>query len=579
MKNIPLINKSTNLIGFGQSNIGGSDNFNEDRCVFENITTMSGMDISLAIVADGVGGSTRGERAAQLTVDTIIHEFKGSSTTDILQLMGEAIGSANRAVYAEAQDQFNDEQMASTVAIAAIYDQRLYVANVGDSRVYLIRNDQLTQLTIDHTWANEQIRFGRLSKERALNHPHAEFIARSVGIQQKVKVDRGLYLKGGLESNKEAFHNQGLELDSNDLVLVCSDGLIKSHQNGTRFIEDDEIVDVILAYNPEQAVRELIGRTVGYGTDDNVAVAVVEMPERRIGLVNRAKGRFKLGISAAVMLSVTLCVLAVFGFFGIRSLIPEPVEPTPIPGFAYVSNVSGVTENQHPGSDYRQINKGDSVPFGHGSLVRVLDGVAQFNTPGNFRIYAMGDANKPTIIEFFKDGDLNSEGDQTIIRLLDGTIIVDKNEASASNITFVVKTVSGQAFITGTVMGDRYNSGNQVFDIDCFAGNCQLHSGDNIFNLIGGEHSWVDSSGNINNPDGINYDNYGELLGTVFEFTETPTFVPTDITITPTNTSPPTNTPAPIIILSPTPHLSTFTPVPANYDRCGTLEARGTQCP
>jgi hypothetical protein len=328
-----------------------------------------------------------------------------------------------------------------------------------------------------------------------------------------------------------------------------------------RYAEDNEIIQVMNSSTPEQAAKTLVDLAVGRNVDDNVTAVVVEMPGRKRKLISRLP---QVGTTAAIILSVTLCALVIFGFFGVQNIL-DRLEPTPMPGFAYVSDVSGGAENQVPGDEYRPIRKGDSVPFGHGSLVRINDGVAQFNSPGNFKIYAIGKTNRPTIIEFFKDGDPTLEQDETIIRLLDGTIIVDKNDVFESNIVFKVETVSGQAIISGTVMGNRYNSGNQVFDVACFTGRCQLISlgVDASMMLLGGEHSWVDASGQINNPDGINYDNYAGLLDRVFDPTETPTLIPTGVTITATASPLPSNTPAPTKELTPTPIPKRFTLTPS----------------
>lgn len=574
-------NKSVHPVGFAHGHIGTATKIREyeDRHFFGTITNSSGVQFTLAIVADGVGGGNLGQRAAQFTVDTIVSYCKTAEIDNIPQMLGKAIGQANKLVYQEAREYSDRGGMSSTVSVAVVYNQKLYVANVGDSRVYLVRGKEIRQLTVDHTWANEHIRSGRLTKERALNHPNADFLARSVGYEHKVKVDLGLYLKGETESGEDAFRNQGVPLGPNDLILVCSDGLIKErHDRIGHYAEEEEILRVMNSSTAEQAAKTLVDLALGRNVDDNVTAVVVEMPGRKRKIISRLP---QISTAAVVALSVSLCAMAVFGFFSIKELVKKP-EPTPIPGFVYVSSVSGESEKKEPGEDYRTFAKGDDIPFGEGSLVRITSGITQFNTPGNFRIYAIGDAQNPTIIEFFKDGDLTLEKDETIIRLLDGTIIVDKNEASTSNITFIVDTISGQAIINGTVMGNRFSSLSQVFNVDCFTGTCQMRSNVETYNLIGPEHSWLDASGNINDPDDIIYDYYGDLAWLFISPTDTPTPLPPEATqLTPTEeiTQTPTNTPVPPKPTIPTPIPKRFTPTPNQYDRCGTLEAKGTPCP
>jgi len=150
--------------------------------------------------------------------------------------------------------------------------------------------------------------------------------------------------------------------------------------------------------------------------------------------------------------------------------------------------------------------------------------------------------------------------------LLNGKIIVEKNENSASNLVFIVETVSGQAIITGTIMGNRFDSKNLIFDVDCFVGNCKISSDVETFNLLGGEHSWMDSSRYINAPDTIDFSNYTELVAHVLDPTETPTPVQTDVIITITSTSSPKSTPGSEIGMSPTIETGKITPTLDNSD-------------
>lgn len=282
LRNSSTLNAKKHPVGFSFGHIGPATDFRsyEDRGTFKNITTAGGLQISLAIVADGIGGENLGQRAAQLTVDTILEECVRSQDENIPQMLGKAIGVANRRVYTEARDATNKRGMSSTASIAAISDNRLYVANVGDSRVYLIREKKIFQLTQDHTWAHEKIQEG-MSKKKALQHPRAGYLARSIGMGPKVRVDLGLYLSGG-ETGTQALKNQGLKLDKSDQVLVCSDGLIKDRRDGKGYyVEDNEIRDVIKSSTPEQAAKTLVDLAIGRDVDDNVTAVVVEMPGRK----------------------------------------------------------------------------------------------------------------------------------------------------------------------------------------------------------------------------------------------------------------------------------------------------------
>ncbi|MEW6499735.1 MAG: PP2C family serine/threonine-protein phosphatase, partial [Cyanobacteriota bacterium] len=234
----------------------------------------------LGIVADGIGGGNLGQRAAQITVDSIVDYCLSSSIINIPELLGKAVGEANRKVYVEGTSNSESDGMCTTVAIAAIVSSRLYVANVGDSRVYLIRNrKELIQLTVDHTWAWEHIRDGKLSAKEAFRHPNAGSLVRSVGSDTTITVDLGLYLKGGQESGSVAFQQQGLILKSNDVVLVCSDGLVKPTPLGDgTYVSNKEIVSVVQKCNAERAAKTLVDIAIGRNVDDNVTAVIIEMP-------------------------------------------------------------------------------------------------------------------------------------------------------------------------------------------------------------------------------------------------------------------------------------------------------------
>jgi len=278
--------KGNKVIGFVYHDIGASKMRSyEDRGVFTSLKTRSGLEIYVGIVADGVGGGNLGQRAAELTIQSIL-EFLAHATggpEDIPQMMGRAIGYANRKVYMESRESPQKRGMSSTVAMALIHNKRLYVANVGDSRVYLVRDGIARQITVDHTYANEKIRQGILTPEKAYQHPNAEALTRSVGFEAQIIVDLGLYLTGN-ERGKEALKNQGLLLKEDDVVVICSDGLIKSlpDQEDRHFVEPEEIALTVQQYHAEEAAKVLIDLALGRNVDDNVTAVVMEFPGRKV---------------------------------------------------------------------------------------------------------------------------------------------------------------------------------------------------------------------------------------------------------------------------------------------------------
>jgi serine/threonine protein phosphatase PrpC len=192
----------------------------EDRSRSERVRTAAGMEIILGVVADGIGGENAGERAAEVTVNTVFEVCSRSTSRNTPQMLKDALEKANERVYAESRRSRRKMHMGSTAAVAAIVDGLLYIANVGDSRVYLIRGNSVKQISIDHTWTSEVVRSGLLSKEDAAKHPRKDEIVRSIGYEKTLDVDLGIWLQGGEESEEEAKGKQGFPLQKGDRVLI-----------------------------------------------------------------------------------------------------------------------------------------------------------------------------------------------------------------------------------------------------------------------------------------------------------------------------------------------------------------------
>ncbi len=150
----------------------------EDRARAETIRTASGMVLSVGVIADGIGGENAGERAAELTATTIFENLESSRERNIPRMLEAALKEANQRVFAEAQKSRRKTNMGSTAAIAAVSNDRLYVANVGDSRIYLLRGQKAYPLTVDHTWENEIVSSGKLGPMEAAKHPRRDQIVR-----------------------------------------------------------------------------------------------------------------------------------------------------------------------------------------------------------------------------------------------------------------------------------------------------------------------------------------------------------------------------------------------------------------
>ncbi|MDE7252454.1 MAG: Stp1/IreP family PP2C-type Ser/Thr phosphatase [Acetatifactor sp.] len=207
---------------------------------------------NLFIVADGMGGHNAGEYASKLTVETMIREITESDETDTVKLLGGAIASANALIRRKAAEAPGMEGMGTTVVAAVCTDDCLRVANVGDSRLYIV-NKEIRQITRDHSLVEEMVRAGTISKAEARVHPDKNIITRAVGAIDEVEPD---YFT--------------VELKEGDLVLMCTDGL-------TNMLEDEEIRMIVGgARDIVEKTQALVEAANANGGRDNISVVLIE---------------------------------------------------------------------------------------------------------------------------------------------------------------------------------------------------------------------------------------------------------------------------------------------------------------
>jgi protein phosphatase len=208
----------------------------------------------LFAVCDGVGGHRGGEVAAATAIETLRSQFVERSAAGLLA----AIHAANRRVWERSLEDPTLRGMATTLAAAALVtddgEERIALANVGDSRAYVFRDGELTQVSEDHSLVEELVREGRLSREEADLHPQRSLITRALGLEPDVVIDHWDVIPY-----------------AGDRILLCTDGL-------TNEVPDDRIAAVLRRLaDPEEAARELVRLAVAAGGRDNVTVVVVDV--------------------------------------------------------------------------------------------------------------------------------------------------------------------------------------------------------------------------------------------------------------------------------------------------------------
>jgi protein phosphatase len=248
----------------GKTDVGLQRELNEDN--FGIIEALN-----LAVVCDGMGGHAAGEIASKSAVDTIIRLHTDSrppsGTETAFDLPGDfssegkfltsTVRIANTRIHKNAQSKVGLSGMGTTVVAAIFHHDRISICHVGDSRAYRVKNGVLQQLTEDHSWVNELIAAGQLSRDEAREFPNRNVITRALGVREKVKVDL-----------REEKVNQG------DIFLLCSDGLVGC-------LPDEDILEIVTAGGDDldKIADDLIAGANSGGGDDNITCALMQVLE------------------------------------------------------------------------------------------------------------------------------------------------------------------------------------------------------------------------------------------------------------------------------------------------------------
>jgi serine/threonine protein phosphatase PrpC len=209
----------------------------------------------LYAVADGMGGHAAGEVASRQAISTLFEEYYASPSAEIIKRMKMAIEASNAEVHAQASLDQARAGMGTTLVAAVLKGDDLCVANVGDSRAYLVREQSVEQVTRDHSWVNEQVQAGIITAQEAREHLYRNIITRSLGTKPDVDID---------------FFQR--KVQPGDVLVLCCDGL--SNQ-----VEDDEIARIASVNSVQDSAQALIDLANQRGGPDNVTAIVVKIGE------------------------------------------------------------------------------------------------------------------------------------------------------------------------------------------------------------------------------------------------------------------------------------------------------------
>lgn len=238
----------------GQTHIGLVRSNNQDKLDYGVL----GETTQYAVVCDGMGGANGGNIASDIAVRVIAERIKEAAQDGRLEgsaqhVLESAMAAANFEVYDRAQGDTQLDGMGTTVVAVVTCGHTAYISHVGDSRVYLLHNNELTAVTRDHSVVQEMVESGQLTEEEARSHPRKHFITRALGV-----------------SEMESGEYDELELTAGDRLLLCTDGL-------TNMVEPASIRQIIQDKTLEEAVPALVQAALDGGGTDNITVLLLDV--------------------------------------------------------------------------------------------------------------------------------------------------------------------------------------------------------------------------------------------------------------------------------------------------------------
>ncbi len=238
-----------------KSDRGRVRELNEDS--YKVITGKDGIPDTF-IVADGMGGHNSGELASHMAVDLseeyllkFLNDDGGEEST--VSFICSLVAEVNKSIFLKAKESEENYGMGTTFVIGILLGNKLYIGHVGDSRAYLIRNGVLERLTTDHSYIEELIKNGSLTREEAKNHPKKNIITRALGCEENVAVD-----------------TYSVDFKDDDILVLCTDGL-------TNMLNENEILSIIYdSDEPQYSCDELVRLANEKGGEDNITVILVK---------------------------------------------------------------------------------------------------------------------------------------------------------------------------------------------------------------------------------------------------------------------------------------------------------------
>lgn len=235
-----------------KSDVGAVRQNNQDFCLAGEFSD----GVTWALVCDGMGGANGGNIASETAANTIAEKLnfgyhEAMNDNSIKHLMVSAIEAANATVFSLSRSDTDLKGMGTTVVLAIIKNDNMYLAHVGDSRIYVVSKTSITQMTTDHSVVQLMLDRGEITPEEAKDHPQKNVITRALGVDDTIRIDFS-----------QEIYNDG------DIVLLCSDGL-------SNFVDESTILHICNTYDSYELADVLIDEANANGGGDNVTVVTV----------------------------------------------------------------------------------------------------------------------------------------------------------------------------------------------------------------------------------------------------------------------------------------------------------------
>ncbi len=241
---------------FGITDIGKKRKMNQDYLFFTDHPL--GCFPNLYIVADGMGGHKAGDKASSYAVTRFVELSKKTGDMHPFMAMNQLLSQVNEELYRISTQQEEYAGMGTTFVAATVKDDTAYIMNVGDSRLYFFDGEEIRQITMDHSLVEELVRAGQLSPEEGKNHPQKNIITKAVGVYDSLQPD---FFK--------------IPIKKKQSILLCSDGL-------SNMVDDINLRDILSEdCSLEDKVEKCKSEALFFGGNDNIAVIIAEMEDRR----------------------------------------------------------------------------------------------------------------------------------------------------------------------------------------------------------------------------------------------------------------------------------------------------------